>query len=186
MSNYLNLTETELNRLASVCSELRVIEAGNHKHNFINGLLYFTSLVKPKSVIEIGCYKGTSTEMFCLLVDKVTVVDPFLYPEAKEEFYRRMEPYMHKLTIIEGYSPEALKDIPDGSFDMCYIDGNHDFEAVLKDIDECKRVVKHAGVLAGHDYEVVPQVTAAVILGLHGLEPEIVLNDSTWVTCNAV
>ena len=183
--NIFKVTTKELERLNLVANELRVPEAGLHKHNYISTLVYFLSLLRPKSIIEIGCYRGISTEVFCILADKVTVVDPFIFPDAKEEFHKRMEPYKDKLTIIEGYSPDALKELPDGSFDMCYIDGDHNFQAVLKDIEACRRVVRFGGLLSGHDYEVVPQVTAAVIVGMRGREPEILLNDSTWVTCNA-
>lgn len=184
MTISLNVTPERLKRLEDCANEMRVPDAGLHKHNYTPALIYFISLIKPKSMIEIGCYKGVSTEIFCILCDKVTVVDPFLYPE-QEDFLTRMEPYKDKLTVIKGYSPDALKDIPDDSFDMCYIDGNHNFQAVLDDIKECRRVVKLGGILAGHDYEVIPQVTAAVILSMYGGEPEIKLTDSTWVTCNA-
>ena len=181
----LQVTPEQLKQLQGVANEARVPAAGNHQHNYIPCLIYFLSLIKPKSIIEIGCYRGISTEAFLIFADHVTVIDPFLDPTIKEEFLKRVEPYKHKLTIIEGYSPKDLKDIPDGSFDMCYIDGDHNFPAVLDDIHECKRLVKHGGILAGHDYDVVAQVNAAVILALNGFEPEIFLGDSTWVTCNA-
>ena len=180
----LKVSSEELKRLCFVCGEQRVPEAGMHKHNYIWPLVYFLSMVKPKNVLEIGSYRGVSTEVLCLLCDKVTVVDPFLDPKIKEEFSLRMKPYLHKLTIIEGLSPSALKDIPTGTFDMCYIDGDHNLQSVLDDIKECSRVVERGGIISGHDYEVVSQVTAGVILGLQGMEPAIVLNDSTWITCN--
>ncbi len=181
----LTVTPEQLTRLQVLSQEPRVPDAGTHVHNYIAPLIYFLSLVKPKSILEIGSFSGVSTEAFCLMCDSVTVVDPFLYPEAEERFNERLKPYVDKLTVIKGYSPVALKDIPDGSFDMCYVDGDHNLEAVMADITECRRLVRPGGILAGHDWNVVPQVNAAVILSLRGMNPLITIDDSTWVSCNS-
>lgn len=173
----------DIERLNELSQELRVDEAGAHKHNWINSLAYFLSLTRPKRILEIGSFKGVSTEVFCQFADSVTAVDPFVDPEIEQIFLERMKPYEGIIKTVKGLSPEALKDMPDGSFDMCYIDGNHNTEAVISDIKECKRLVRPGGILAGHDYTNIAAVTVGVICAL-GREPEIQLKDGSWVDCN--
>lgn len=57
-------------------------------------------------------------------------------------------------------SPEAANRFPDGVFDIVYIDAEHDYESVKKDIEAWRPKAKH--VLAGHDYHSFPDVQRAV------------------------
>jgi len=56
------------------------------------------------------------------------------------------------VTIIKADSVEISKKFEDGYFDFVYIDGNHDYEFVKKDIEAWYPKVKKGGVLCGHDY----------------------------------
>ena len=47
---------------------------------------------------------------------------------------------------------DALGDIPDGSLDFVYIDGDHNFRHVAEDIFEWSKMVRSGGVVSGHDY----------------------------------
>jgi hypothetical protein len=46
----------------------------------------------------------------------------------------------------------TVTTIPDGSLDFVYIDGLHDFEAVILDIVYWSRKVRSGGIVSGHDY----------------------------------
>ena len=50
---------------------------------------------------------------------------------------------------------DAVKDFDDESLDFVYIDGNHLYPAVKKDIDLWWPKVKAGGVMGGHDYDIV-------------------------------
>jgi hypothetical protein len=112
---------------------------------------------------EIGVYKGEFSEHICRAGLKLYAVDPwctyddftnprgqdrldFLYEHTK----RILTPY--DCTIIRKTSMEALADIPDGSLDFVYIDGNHGFKYVAEDVVEWSKKVRVGGVVAGHDY----------------------------------
>lgn len=60
--------------------------------------------------------------------------------------------YKNKLHVMRMDSEEAAKKIPDGSLDMVFIDANHAYEYVKKDIIAWLPKVKVGGILAGHDY----------------------------------
>jgi hypothetical protein len=109
------------------------------------------NIARPASVLEIGCYRGVSTEFWLLHCAKVVAVDPWPDPVVRCEFLGRCGHYPN-LQIIEGYSPAALGPIRGGSMDLCYIDGDHSYEAVKSDIGACLDIVKPRGWIGGHDY----------------------------------
>jgi len=51
------------------------------------------------------------------------------------------------------FSMEAINEFEDESLDFVYIDGNHRFDFVIRDIIEWNRKVKIGGIIAGHDYK---------------------------------
>jgi hypothetical protein len=64
------------------------------------------------------------------------------------------------ITPHVGRSPDAAIDFDDESFDIVYIDAEHDYDSVLKDIKAWKPKAKY--VIAGHDFHVFPGVKKAV------------------------
>lgn len=118
--------------------------------NMIDGLVLLIEKFRPRSVLEIGAFKGVSTEVFALLCDKVVTIDP-LPEEIHKQFWDRMWEYSN-VKLIRDYSQNALIQLPHAEFDMCYIDGDHSYDAVMRDITLCRPLVKLNGVIAGHDY----------------------------------
>lgn len=59
--------------------------------------------------------------------------------------------------LIKAKSPDF--DIFDLSFAVCYIDGNHGFDAVLADWHKVKDITSHFVIF--HDYAVIPDVKRA-------------------------
>jgi hypothetical protein len=55
--------------------------------------------------------------------------------------------------IIRKFSVDAAKDVPDGSLDFVYIDGNHSFQSVVNDLCEWSKKVRVGGIISGHDYK---------------------------------
>lgn len=79
-----------------------------------------------------GIRKGSDMELY--------------YKEVREEFEGN-----NKITIIKNNSLDASKMIEDASLDFVYIDANHEYEYVKKDIDAWFEKVKGNGIVAGHD-----------------------------------
>lgn len=63
----------------------------------------------------------------------------------------------HRVTVIKAFSPEAAELFENNFFDCVYIDGNHKYEAVKKDLIAWYNKVKTGGIISGHDYFVSPQ-----------------------------
>lgn len=57
-----------------------------------------------------------------------------------------------QLEIKKGISWEILRSYPDRYFDMIYIDADHRYESVKKDIQAAKRKIKNKGVIIFNDY----------------------------------
>jgi len=146
-------------------------------------LFELIKVAKPKSVLEIGCYRGVSTEVWLLHCASVVAVDPWPDAIVRREFLARCSHYSH-LEMIEGFSPDALAPFrikgAERTFDLCYIDGDHSYEAVVNDINACKMLVKPGEFIGGHDYGGdCPGVALAVdeLLG----KPQWRFSDGSWL-----
>jgi len=71
-----------------------------------------------------------------------------LYNEARE----RLNWYKGKIEFIKLTSEKAVETFPDEYFDFVYIDGNHLYEYVIRDIELYYPKVKDGGVIGGHDF----------------------------------
>lgn len=118
-----------------------------------------------KTGVEVGVERGIFSESLCKNNPEVKLfcVDPWeAYPgyrqnksqQEVDEYYREAKKRLSKYNcrLINKFSLEALKDFEDRSLDFVYIDGNHNFENVTRDIVEWSRKVRYDGILAGHDY----------------------------------
>jgi len=85
--------------------------------------------------------------------DKSNVPD-----EEHEAFLRHVEErFRHEIlagrvVVFRGFSHEVLPAFPAGHFDWVYLDADHSYDAVRRDLRLCARVLKAGGLLCGHDY----------------------------------
>lgn len=56
------------------------------------------------------------------------------------------------VNIVRDYSYNFMSSLPDKSVDMIYIDADHSYEGVKKDLDIAIKKVKDGGWIMGHDY----------------------------------
>jgi hypothetical protein len=57
-----------------------------------------------------------------------------------------------RVRVHRQYSYKAAGDFEDGSFDFVYLDGNHHYEFVLRDLHDFAAKLKPGGLLFGHDF----------------------------------
>ena len=125
---------------------------------------------RPIRYAEIGAFYGANiisvAETYGKHPDSVLIaIDPWTdyadYPEYKGEqvtiydaFNRNIEAcgVANKVQIRRGYSNEVLPTLEDNSFDIIYIDGNHEPEYVLEDAVLAFRKLKVGGRLIFDDY----------------------------------
>lgn len=120
------------------------------------------------SVIEIGSFLGRSTAFFAERVDIVTAIDPFLIwdegarngdaiAHGGRDFYNKFRRNMeecgvqHKVSDIRMMSKDAAACYPHLKADLVFIDGSHDYDSVLQDINLWRqRANKY---IAGDDFD---------------------------------
>lgn len=68
----------------------------------------------------------------------------------------RMEAFPFRSHILIGMSHEVAVQVPDGSLDFAYLDGNHCLDAVRLDLAAWWPKIRHGGIMCGHDYLTSP------------------------------
>jgi predicted O-methyltransferase YrrM len=123
---------------------------------------------KPIRYAEIGTFYGANLISVAMTYgahpDSVLVaIDPWTdyseYPEYKgqqetiyDTFTQNVSGFLDKIVVKRGYSNDVLPTLEDNSFDMIYIDGNHESEYVLEDAVLAFRKVKSKGYMIFDDY----------------------------------
>jgi hypothetical protein len=131
---------------------------------------------KRNKIIEIGSWKGRTTEAICDNTSGLVVtidhwegalepVDDGFWEVNKygpdyvyNIFYDNLREHIDsgKLLILKMSSEDAarhlIKTFGFGSFDMVWIDGGHEYEVVRKDMIYFRPLLKRYGQMCGHDY----------------------------------
>ena len=88
--------------------------------------------------------------------------------------------YKNKVEFIHVSSEEFVKTIEDESLDFVFIDGDHSFDAVLKDFQNYYPKVKKGGIFGGHDIQ-LHSVRNALTHFLKEISKEVIdVANSAW------
>ncbi len=124
---------------------------------------YVQALIKPGDIgAEIGVFGGVFAYHVLLQRDpaKLYLIDPWIAyksntQEKMDERFsnvcRYFEPY-ENVEIIRSRSEDVAHMFPDEYFDYVYIDGEHSYDAVTRDLTHYFSKVKVNGYLIGDDY----------------------------------
>jgi hypothetical protein len=119
--------------------------------------------------VEIGVFGADHAEniMETLNIKKLYLVDPYeersdygkdenndsrILNLARREAMRKMAKYGDRVEFIKRDSISALEFIPD-NLDFVYVDGNHSYEFVKRDMEEYYKKIRTEGILGGHDIQ---------------------------------
>ena len=124
---------------------------------------------KDMTGAEIGTQRGVNAYsiMRLLPMDKLYIIDPYEFYDyegrsqnavdpdnMQNAFYvtakHTLEKYGDRVEFILKKSEDAVDLIPD-HLDFVYIDGNHDYPFIKKDIEMYYPKVRKGGLLGGHD-----------------------------------
>jgi predicted O-methyltransferase YrrM len=100
-----------------------------------------------KNMLQVGLgHWGSTHFVLSLFLDQITTI------EYDKEFVERYKNEMDGdfETLIQGDSTLIHKNI-DGLYDAVFIDGNHSYEYVKKDLENYWSKVKDGGIIALHD-----------------------------------
>lgn len=130
-------------------------------------------LLRPEmSVAEIGVFEGTFSEVLLSTKPKrLFLIDPWdgisISGDAdgnnvrsvnlETVYYQLLQKYHEDkvVRLVRGRSPRALNAVAssdDGWLDAVYIDGDHSYEGVRRDLLAAYRLVRPGGLMMGHDY----------------------------------
>ena len=90
--------------------------------------------------------------------------------------------YPERVTILKEWSDKAARLIPDRSLDMVFLDADHSYEGVHRDIIAWKSKVKPGGYIGGHDYDNPdPRFKFEVKRAVHDVFPVVEIDENfTW------
>jgi hypothetical protein len=130
-----------------------------------------TNIIDNGIFVEIGAWKGKSI-MFAAERTKelnknikLYTIDIFkvsdqctsnLLPmnvEFYDQYLKNIEPMKDYINTIKMNSHDAYTLFDDNSIDFLFMDGEHSYEAVRKDLKLWYPKIKNSGIIAGHDYE---------------------------------
>lgn len=113
------------------------------------------------TIAEVGVWKGTHAKWLVdnLDVSTIYLIDPYeeseaigydeAIPNAKSESYRKFKNHSN-VVWIEKKSHEAISEIQT-PLDYVYIDADHRYESVKRDMKKYFPLIDSGGILAGHD-----------------------------------
>jgi len=157
----------------------------------LHDLCKFIGDTKDMTIVEIGSYSGESTVIFASYFNKVISVDPWAsgaptmnLKEAmsdmsivEKEFDKRIAAY-DNIVKNKMFSHEFVNTIPNGSIDVVYIDGDHTYDGVTKDINMWLPKVAKGGYICGHDYY---STVKKAVNDTFNKPPTHTFKDSSWV-----
>jgi len=117
----------------------------------------------PK-MIEIGSYMGESTLVFGSMInwEEINCIDPLEGEEimndiSKLNWTQVGVNFLHNTQYFNvkhfrDYSYNVADKFKEGEYDFLYIDANHEYESVKKDLELYVPKIKTFGIIGGHDY----------------------------------
>ncbi len=144
-------------------------------------------------MLEIGSYMGESTMMFASsnLFSEIHCIDSYKgyehynhwhgYDwEFVENEFKQNTRYFNNITLYKDFSYNIVTNFEDEAFDFIYIDANHEYEDVKRDMELYLPKLLKSGIISGHDYH---QRWPGVIKAVNELigKPDKVFRDTSWI-----
>ena len=158
----------------------RMIGAGDFKvDDFIVNKLYGLDdfckkyVDNNKTLLELGCNIGVSTELFCNYAKTVTGVDM-----NKQIQIENLENKFKNFNFIYNTFDRFFSQ-NSNTYDIIYIDGAHDAHNAFLDIQNSLNIINDNGIICGHDFNKTTGVEEAVLRFFDKNRIEI-FSDSSW------
>lgn len=124
----------------------------------VTGMIDLIHFVREGCPAEVWCELGSFIGESALLiasfpfVKKIHCIDNFRDRERHKKMLARMSHLNHKVEIHDCDTQSFYETMPEGHFDVVYVDADHRYEMAKKDIEFALRAVKEGGFVCGHDY----------------------------------
>jgi predicted O-methyltransferase YrrM len=118
---------------------------------------------KNTTIAEVGVFQGYFSQMLLdtFQPQKLNLIDSFnttdfitkeFTAETHFEYIKNKYVNNKNVTALQGLSWDTLATLPDLSCDFIYIDADHTYESVTKDIQAALPKLKHNGIIQFNDY----------------------------------
>jgi predicted O-methyltransferase YrrM len=116
------------------------------------------------TVVELGSWKGRSTVAICEALAsreaRAVAVDTFsgdnlragAFDQSMLDVFRANTASFDFLETVVGDSAESAGRFPDASVDLVFVDADHSYDAVRRDIRAWAPKLRPGGLLSGHDW----------------------------------
>ena len=102
-------------------------------------------------------------------------------PYSKEAVLDLLSKFKNNVYLIKGNSNKVLKEIDMSKIEYVFLDGGHEYNTVMNDLNNCKEVVRNNGTLLCDDYDLgyAPRVKKAIdeFIEQNKFKCEIICND---------
>ena len=144
---------------------------------------------------EIGCLDGRTSSKLLEYCPKLTLLcvdlweykpevhtkyqmgnyarHAWVFPDIKKQFNLAVQPYQDRVVKLQGVSWEMADKVEDNSLDFIFIDADHGYESVKKDIMAWTPKLKPGGLLSGHDINIPGVLQAVEELLVNWIDTEI-------------
>jgi len=100
-----------------------------------------------------------------------------------ESYYKFIQELQEELgsraKFIRDWTTEAVKQVSDHSLDFIFIDADHSYKSVVRDIEDWNPKVKKGGYITGHDWYQSPVKRAVTeVLGVENIS---INQDNVWI-----
>jgi predicted O-methyltransferase YrrM len=121
---------------------------------FPHRLALLEHLPKRATVVEVGTLHGEFARTILAVADprELHLIDHVVHDDARA--FVNEPAARGRVSLHEGDSVEVLKRFADEYFDWIYIDAQHEYDGVKRDIEVARRKVKPDGLLVFNDYTV--------------------------------
>lgn len=157
-----------------------IINENLYTNNWFNYKDYYRRVsANPdyKIYVEVGVWKGHSLSFLAQELKprkgEVEIYGVDLFEEtykwdnSDQQDLRKQVPYIYDIynrvleaaevrddiIDLKGLSWEMADKFEDGSVDMVFIDADHSYESVAKDISAWLPKIRKGGIISGHDYD---------------------------------
>ena len=144
---------------------------------------------RQTSILEIGCFVGTSTlvwgnalknsrindwritccDMWHHFGDKKYEHDKTIIGSYRNSFNHEIFKFnvqkaigFDHITEVIGDSRKSLPSLRDSYFDIVYVDGYHGYSVSSSDIKEAMRLCRPGGIVCGDDYDCTPEMLSNI------------------------
>ena len=127
--------------------------------------------------LEIGICRGENIVYFLEntnKIDKIHCIDPYLpymdwigpiTQDDMDSYYeitiKNFAPHMNRIMMYKDTSDNCVSKFENEQFDYIFIDGDHSYEGIIKDLYNYYDKVKTGGIFSGHDIN-LPDVQRAL------------------------